>query len=139
MCYTDASVCATLKCYFFFGKVSCVKFNKYLLSNTECSLYILLKTFMKYTHLKYSNSISNLKKQRMKITQLEKVSFIKVNQLKLTQFELFQFFHFMCDAVNTSDLFFSWLIQEILSAFYTILAFHFKYQVLYACKLTSLS
>ena len=30
-----------------------------------------------------------LKKQRLKITQLEKVCFIKVNELKLTQVELF--------------------------------------------------
>ena len=30
-----------------------------------------------------------LKKQRLKITQLEKVRFIKVNELKLTQVELF--------------------------------------------------
>ena len=30
-----------------------------------------------------------LKKQTLKITQLEKVRFIKMNKLKLTQFELF--------------------------------------------------
>ena len=30
-----------------------------------------------------------LKKQRLKITQLEKVRFIKVNELKLTEVELF--------------------------------------------------
>ena len=30
-----------------------------------------------------------LKKQRLKITQLEKLRFIKVNELKLTQVELF--------------------------------------------------
>ena len=50
-------------------------------------------------------STYKLKKQRLKITQLEKVSFMKVNELKLTQVELFQFFHFMCDTANASDLF----------------------------------
>ena len=38
----------------------------------------------------YINKIINtLKKQSLKITQLEKVYFIKVNELKLTQVELF--------------------------------------------------
>ena len=46
-----------------------------------------------------------LKKQRLKITQLEKVCFIKVNKLKVTQVELFSFFHFMCVAANASTLF----------------------------------
>ena len=36
-----------------------------------------------------------LKKQRLKITQLEKMRFIDVNELKLTQVEIFLFFHFM--------------------------------------------
>ena len=30
---------------------------------------------------------------------------IRVNELKLTQVELFLFFHFMCAAVNASELF----------------------------------
>ena len=46
-----------------------------------------------------------LKKQRLKITQHEKVRFIKVNELKLTQVELFQFFHFTGVAANASELF----------------------------------
>ena len=46
-----------------------------------------------------------LKKQRLKVTQLEKVRFIKVNELKLTQVELFLFFHFICVAANASELF----------------------------------
>ena len=46
-----------------------------------------------------------LKKQRLKITQFEKMRFIKVNELKLTQIELFLFFHFMCVAANASELF----------------------------------
>ena len=33
-----------------------------------------------------------LKKQRLKIIELEKVRFIKVNELKVTQVELFSFF-----------------------------------------------
>ena len=37
-----------------------------------------------------------LKKQGLKITQVEEVRFIKVNELKLTQVELFKVFHFMC-------------------------------------------
>ena len=44
------------------------------------------------------------KKQRLKITELEKVRFIKVNELKLTQVELFQFFRFMSVAANASEL-----------------------------------
>ena len=31
--------------------------------------------------------------------------FIKVNEFKLTQVELFSLFHFMCVAVNVSELF----------------------------------
>ena len=46
-----------------------------------------------------------LKKQRLEITQLEKVRFIKVNELKFTQVELFSFFHFMRAATNAFDLF----------------------------------
>ena len=47
-----------------------------------------------------------LKNKRLKITQLEKAHFIKVNELKLTEVELFRFFfHFMCVAVNASELF----------------------------------
>ena len=54
----------------------------------------------------YINKIINtLKKQSLKITQLEKVYFIKVNELNLSQGELFQFFHFMCVAANASELF----------------------------------
>ena len=34
------------------------------------------------------------KKQKLKITQVEKVRLIKVSELKLTQFELFSFFSF---------------------------------------------
>ena len=47
----------------------------------------------------------SLKKQRLKITQLEKVSFIKMNELKSTQVELFSFSHFMPVAVNAFELF----------------------------------
>ena len=46
-----------------------------------------------------------LKKTRLKITQLEKVHFIKVNELKLNQVELFSFFHFVCFATNSFELF----------------------------------
>ena len=45
-----------------------------------------------------------LKKQRLKITQLEKARFIKVNELKFTQVELFSFFHFVYAAANASKL-----------------------------------
>ena len=43
-------------------------------------------------------------KKRLKVTQLEKVHFMKANMLKLTQVEVF-FFHFMCVAVNASEMF----------------------------------
>ena len=46
-----------------------------------------------------------IKKQRLKITQLEKVRLTKVNELKLIQVELFSFFHFVCVAVEASELF----------------------------------
>ena len=51
-------------------------------------------------HLKYT-----LKKQRLKITQPEKVHFINVNELKIIQIELFSFFHFKCAAAYESGLF----------------------------------
>ena len=55
--------------------------------------------------------------------------FIKVNGLKLTQVELFLFFQFKCVADNVSEL--SCMAHLVLmNAFYTILTFHFKYQVL---------
>ena len=46
-----------------------------------------------------------LKKQRLKITELENVPFIKVNIKKLTQIELFKFFYFVSSAANPSELF----------------------------------
>ena len=46
-----------------------------------------------------------LKKQRSKISQLEKVRFIKVNQLNLTHVELFSFFHFRCVDADATKLF----------------------------------
>ena len=40
----------------------------------------------------------------------------------------------MCVAANASELF--WMAQLAnIERFYTILNFHFKYQILYACKL----
>ena len=56
-----------------------------------------------------NNLFHTLKKQRLKITQLEKMCFIEVNEIKLTQVELFEFFHFICVAPNASE-FFVWLI-----------------------------
>ena len=66
------------------------------------------------------------------------VRFTKVNELKLIQVELFSFFHFMCAAVNASELFCMAYLAKM-NAFYTILTFHFKYQFLYVCKLACLS
>ena len=51
--------------------------------------------FLKFTY--------TLKKSRLKISQLEKVHFIKVNELKLTGVILV--FHFMCVAVDASEMF----------------------------------
>ena len=48
--------------------------------------------------------IDAFKKQRLRITQLEKVRFIKVNELKLTRVELFSFFT-LCGAAHASELF----------------------------------
>ena len=62
-----------------------------------------------------------LKKQRIKITQLEKVRFIKVNELKLTQVELFYLFHFMCAAANASEL-----VAMIFLFFFSFPFFFFK-------------
>ena len=45
------------------------------------------------------------KKQRLKLTQIEKVRFIKVNEVKSTQFELFSFLPFMYAVANASELF----------------------------------
>ena len=49
-----------------------------------------------------------LKKQRSKISQLEKVRFIKVNQLKLTQVELLSFFYFNSVVFNSFVKTFIW-------------------------------
>ena len=72
------------------------------------------------------------------MTQREKANFIKVNELVLTQVQLIQFFRVMCVAPDASALF-VWPNQQILKAFYTIITFHFKYQILYPCKVASLS
>ena len=42
--------------------------------------------FLRFCKYKF---VYTLKKQRLKITQLQKVRFIKMNELKLTQVELF--------------------------------------------------
>ena len=47
--------------------------------------------------------IYTLKKEDF--TQLGKERFIKRNELKLTQVELFSFFHFMCVAASAFELF----------------------------------
>ena len=47
-----------------------------------------------------------LKKQRLKINQLEKLCFIKVNELKLTQDELVSLFNFKNVAAKKSELFY---------------------------------
>ena len=54
--------------------------------------------------------------------------FIKVNELKLTQVKLFSFFHLMCAAANTSELFCMAYLENI-NASYGILTFHFKYKI----------
>ena len=72
------------------------------------------------------------------MTKIQKVHFIKVNQLKLTQAELFLIFHFMCFAANAFELVCMAHLRNI-ERFYSILTFHFKYQILYTCKLASMS
>ena len=79
-----------------------------------------------------------LKKQGLKITQLEKVKFIKVNELKSTQLELFYLFRLMSVAANAFELFCMAHLANI-EIYYTIQIFHFKYRILYTCKLASLS
>ena len=63
---------------------------------------------------------------------------MKMNELKLTQVKLFYFYHFMYVAANAFELF-SMAYLAKTERFFTILTFHFKYQVLYKCKQTSLS
>ena len=53
----------------------------------------------------FSKKLCICLKNKIKITQLEKVRFIEVNELKLTQVESFSFFHFMFVAANASELF----------------------------------
>ena len=50
--------------------------------------------------------IYTLKKQRRKITQLEKARFIKVNVLKLIQVELLSFYDFHSALKNPANLYF---------------------------------
>ena len=66
---------------------------------------------------------------RLKITELEKVRFIKVNELKLTQVEV---------AANASELFCMSHLANIERFSYPLLIFHFKYRILYPCKLARL-
>ena len=66
--------------------------------------------------------------------------FIKVNELKLTQVELFSFFHhhFKCVTADVSELFcMAHLGKNVLFLYHPKLSF--KYQILYLCKLASLS
>ena len=51
---------------------------------------------------------------------------------------VFNFFLYVCCCLMHPNCF-VWPIQQILNAFYIILIFHFKYQILYTCKLASLS
>ena len=60
----------------------------------------LLKISKQCKLLKHLHS----QKQKLKVTQFEKVRFMKVNELKLTHVELFQFFHILCAAANASEL-----------------------------------
>ena len=64
--------------------------------------------------------------------------FFKMNELKLTKVDFFPFFHFKCVAANVSELFcVTYLANN--EPFYTIVTFYFKYQILFTCKLASLS
>ena len=67
----------------------------------------------------------------MKITQLEKARVIKVNELKLTQEELLSLNHFKCLVAKVSKLFHVANLANN-ERFFTILTFHFKYQILHA-------
>ena len=64
--------------------------------------------------------------KRLKITQLEKLSFIKLNELKLTEFELLLFFHFESVAANEFKLFCVALKANNERFLYAILIFLFK-------------
>ena len=63
--------------------------------------------------------------------------FIKVNKLKLIQVE-FHFSHFVCVAANASELFYMGHLANN-ECYFSIQNFHFKHQILYSCKLASLS
>ena len=67
--------------------LSLIRFVAHL-SYTNFSIELMLNRHkLGLRALKHTNY--TLKKQRLKITQLEKVGFIKVNELKLTQAEIF--------------------------------------------------
>ena len=58
--------------------------------------------------------------------------FIKVNELSLTQVELFLFLRYKFAEANASELFcIAHLANDEHFYFYTILSFHFKYQILF--------
>ena len=69
-------------------------------------------------------------------TQLQKVRFSKKNELKLTEVELFSLFYFNSAAANVCDCF-ERPCKQIMNTLYTILTFHFKYQILCVCTLAS--
>ena len=66
--------------------------------------------------------------------------FIKVNEIKSSKVELFKFFfHFMCVATHASELLCVAHLANIEYFLYHSITFYFNYQVLYTCKLASLS
>ena len=80
-------------------------------------------------------NLTSLKKKIKKNSTCEGVFYQSKFVRKLTQVELFSFLnHF----IFSSELFCMALLANI-ETFYAIQTFHFKYQILYACKLASLS
>ena len=59
------------------------------LNQTISAIGLEVKQEITYKAKSPSLAVYTLKKQKLKITQLEKVPFIKVNELKLTEVELF--------------------------------------------------
>ena len=75
-------------------------------------------------------------KNRIKNNSTWEGTFYQSDWVKIDSCSVILVFHFMCVAANASELFCMAHLSNINNAFYTILNFHSKYQILYKGKLT---
>ena len=72
-----------------FALIYAIIFNVYSISKIMKNEKFVCCNYKSTISYIFSILLHTLRKQRLKVTQLEKARFIKVNELKLTQVELF--------------------------------------------------